>query len=246
MLMPGCAHHRREVELREYGLTGRISAEPPAFLTGPASALLTNGSGYSAHLQADAPALGAASGASSGELLCRNDTLLFAPDEAQRPGKGSRPGGFTFIWNPLTASGYVLSESLQAYAPIQAKARATNILVRPSSGPPQTISGYTAQAHEATIQMSDGSAVQFQVFRSAELHEVPVRVASQTNASPIALTLSKVRLASPPAELFAPPGSFSKYASPETMADEIAARQRNLRRPARGEESPFTLPPDRR
>jgi hypothetical protein len=59
---------------------------------------------------------------------------------------------------------------------------------------------------------------------------MPVRIKCSVNGTPHTLTLSKIRLESPPDDLFLPPSDFTKYASAETMMNELVARQQNLKR----------------
>ncbi len=240
----GCSRPRRGAELRAFGLVGNISAQPPQFLVGASSALLTNSAGYSAHVEAQGEAMGSAGTRKfSGELFCRQGVLLLATEEAQRTGKGSRPGGFSYLWNVAAGTGFVLSESLQAYAPIQVPTRISNVVIQADSAPLQRISGYACRLESGAVWLSDGSTAQFQLFRAPDLQNLAIRLVSSSNSIPLDLTLSRVRLVAPPTDLFAPPAGFSKYATPEAMADEIAARQRNLMRPARGEETPYRPPP---
>jgi hypothetical protein len=41
---------------------------------------------------------------------------------------------------------------------------------------------------------------------------------------------SRIRLETPPNDLFLPPSDFTKYASAEAMMHELVARQQNLKR----------------
>ena len=59
---------------------------------------------------------------------------------------------------------------------------------------------------------------------------------------PLAVSLSNIRLEVPPEEVFIPADDFNKYPNPEAMADELAARQRNLRRKAPTEFEPMSEP----
>jgi len=133
--------------------------------------------------------------------------------------KQLRGGGFAFIWDVATGRGYVLSGALQAYAPVSSSVQATNV-VRASQ---------SAALANASVQMSDGTTQNFQCS-SGEMAGVPGRISAIGGQMPLVISLSSVHSELPAEDVFAPPDDFSKFSSPEAMADELAARQRNLRR----------------
>ena len=203
------------------GFVGNFAAEPPTFLTGPMGVLLTNGSGYSAHATVQNESLGAPQGVNSGQILCRGSKLLFAPASGEPKKKQGRGGGFAFIWDVATGRGYVLSGALQAYAPVSSSVHATNV-VRESQ---------SSALANATVQMSDGTTQNFQCS-PGEAAGVPGRISAIGGQLPLVVSLSALHTGLPAEDIFTPPDDFSKYSSPEAMADELAARQRNLRRKA--------------
>lgn len=230
----GCSHSR-EFELREPGLVGNFAAEPPTFLTGPMSALLTNKSGYSAVATIQNESLGSgAQGVTSGQLFCRGSKLLFAPISTEPKKKRAHGGGFAFIWDVASSSGYVLSGALQAYAPVSSGVHATNVVRDTQS----------AVAANASVQMSDGSATTFLVSPGDNALGVPGRISATGGRSPLVISLSNVRPEVPAEDVFIPSDDFSRYSSAEAMADELAARQRNLRRKSPTEFQPMleTMP----
>ena len=229
ILLSGCSHSRED-ELREAGVVGTYAAEPPTFLTGPMGVLLTNGSGYSAHATIQNESLGAAQGATAGQLFCRGGKLLFAPASTESKKKKARGGGFAFIWDVGKGSGYVLSGALQAYAPVSSSVHATNV-VKQTQG----------AVGAASVQMSDGTTANFQVSPSS-VPGVAAQVSAMGARLPLAVSLSNIRLEVPPEEVFIPADDFNKYPNPEAMADELAARQRNLRRKAPTEFEPMSEP----
>jgi len=218
ILVSGCSHSS-ESELRDVGFVGNFAAEPPTFLTGAMGVLLTNGSGYSAHVIAQNESLGTPQGVNSGQILCRGSRLLFAPASAESKKKQARGGGFAFIWDVSSGSGYVLSGALQAYAPVSSSVRATNLVRESQSAAPAN----------ASVQMSDGTTQNFQCS-PGEIAGVPGRISAIGGQTPLVISLSSVRSELPAEDIFTPPDDFSKFSSPEAMADELAARQRNLRR----------------
>jgi hypothetical protein len=218
ILVSGCSHSS-ESELREIGFVGNFAAEPPTFLTGPMGVLLTNGSGYSAHVTAQNESLGTPQGVNSGQILCRGSKLLFAPASTEPKKKQVGSGGFAFIWDVATGTGYVLSGALQAYAPVSSSVRATNVVRESQSGAPAN----------ASVQMSDGTTQNFQCS-AGEMPGVLSRISAIGGQTPLVINLSNIHSELPADDVFTPPDDFSKFSSAEAMADELAARQRNLRR----------------
>jgi hypothetical protein len=248
LVVSGCSHSN-DMEDRGRAFTPVLAAQPPAFLTGPMAVLLTNRSGYSAHVDAQTESLVERDRFVSGQLLCRGSKLFFAPESNGGSKKQGRAGAFGFIWDVASNSGYVLSEALQGYAPLGSSPRATNVVAGPGQAAPATIAGYACTSETVAVQLDNGSTANFQLMRAAGLAGFPVRLNSVTNSVPLTVTFSKIRLDPPPAELFAPPDGFSKYSSPDAMSDEIAIRQHNLRRKSSGPMEPLepsqTGPPRR-
>lgn len=238
-LVSGCSHSS-ETEVSNPGYIGIISIQPPPFLTGPAGALLTNASGYSAVIETQADSLSARPGARTGQLLCRGSKLLFAPDPNEPTGKRGGTGGLLFIWDVAQGKGYVVSEALQGYAPASLGTQVTNVIAHPEQVSPQTVSGHSCAVEQDVVQMSDGATAGFQAWRATDLNGVALRISGVTNSVSILLTLSKARIEMPGADLFLPPDGFTQYSSPEALADELVARKRNLRRKGPVEEIPFT------
>ena len=240
-LLPAGCSRPVDSEARGAGYTGILAPRAPAFLSGPMAVLLTNSNGYSASVDAQADAINERDRSVSGQLTCRGPQLFFNPDSNGASQKRGRGGGFSFIWNVDGNSGYVLSESLQAYAPITASGRATNVVTQPVEAVPEKIAGHLCFAQSATVRMNNGSSASFQVMRATDLNGIALQLSAATNEVPLTVTLSKPVLKQPPAEIFAVPDGFTKYPTPEAMADELVARQHNLRRKYPTELQP--LPP---
>jgi hypothetical protein len=224
------------------GFTRVITPLPPPFLTGPAALLLTNSPGFSA--RADLQTSGSLSNqkAGGGELLGRGGKLFYAPEAADKEDNQRKPGAYSFIWDVNESRGFVLSEALQGYAPITADLHVTNIETAVGKTEAQRFAGHPSEPGTVTLKLNDGSAVTYEVLRAIDLNAFPVRIESATNSISFVLNLSKIRLESPAAELFSPPDGFTKYPTPEAMADELAARQNNLRRKNLGQ--PVDLLPE--
>ena len=224
LLISGCAHTEQET-----AAAGAFAPLPPAFLSGPAGLLLTNAEGFSAHVVMKSESLIPQLNGTSGDLLGRAGKLLFAPDPGKLDKKYSR-GGFSFIWDVATGHGTVLSEALQAYAPVSVSVSPTNLITRPAGAASAGAAGQAGEAEEAIVESSDGSRATFQILRSNDLKRFPTYINCVSNVPPFTLSFSKIRLAPPPADLFAPPNGFTKYESAEAMITELVMRQHNLRR----------------
>jgi hypothetical protein len=126
--------------------------------------------------------------------------------------------------------GFLLSEALQGYAPISSSARLTNMVAVPIEGSAQIFEGHPCRKEQVTVRMTDGRGVVVEVLKAADLGEFPLQITSTARGAPLTITFSKVRLEPPPASLFTPPESFTKYSSAEAIVDELALRQRNLKK----------------
>jgi hypothetical protein len=203
---------------------GTIEPLPPAFLTGPAAALLTNAGAFSAHVVLSNSLRTPKT--ISGELFVADAKLLFAAE----PPKKNPGGAFAYVSDLVNRQGFVWSEALQGYAPASLHATPTNLIIQKEPGGLQKFDGHVCQSTEALVQMSDGSQAALRVYRALDLNRFPLHIETISNASPFTLTLSNIRPTAPPPDVFTPPTDFTKYASPEVMVTELIMRQHNLRR----------------
>jgi hypothetical protein len=215
LICGGCAHQQDAVE---QAFTRVTTPRVPVFINGPAALLLSSATNYSARVTIQPEPPSAQARLTQGELLVRGNRLLFAPAAGTDAEKEMRSGGFMFLWDLASNSGFVISEALQAYAPMTGDMRPTNVVYQAGG------------ATDAMVQMSDGSSAVFRVTRTLAPPAPPVRITAVSNSPPLALTLSKIRLGVVPADVFAPPAGFARFSSPEVLADELALRQQNLRR----------------
>lgn len=236
LVVTGCSGPNATV-LRQ-GFARVVTPRPPAFLAGPIALLLTNGAGFSARAEVQEESSLDKQSSSSGELLARGTKLLYAPNSAESTDAHHQPGGYSFIWDAAECRGYVLSEALQGYAPISSALPVTNIEFNPSKAGAQRISGHPCEPATATVRSADGATADFEILRAMDLNGLPVRIQAAAKPNPLTLTLSKIRLEAPPADVFSPPEGFTKYPNPDAMADELAARQNNIRRRNRGQMEP--------
>ena len=192
----GCARDRDRELLQPFQPV--YAPLPPEFLTGPIGRHLARQPAFAARVEAAGEPT-AASRAMTGQLFAADRILVFAPDPDPETHKDAPEEIFTFIWNTSAGSGYVLSESLQGYAPV------------------------TFSSLADTNQASDSG---LKILRVDKPGDFPVQLAT-TN---ITVKLSRLRLGQPAADLMSPPPCFTRYASAELMAQEIALRRHNLKR----------------
>jgi hypothetical protein len=141
-------------------------------------------------------------------------------------------GAVSFVWDVAQNGGYMLSEALQGYAPIASNLRFTNVAAKAAAGgsTPERVEGHWCEQQELVVSSSDGAAVEFRVWRAADLKGFPLRINWATNSTSCAVSFSKLQLKAPPSELFSPPDGFTKYESPEAMMNELLLRQQSIRR----------------
>ena len=232
-LLCGCAHSRPSEDLASMFYVPEV----PAFLSGPMAVLLTkSGGGYSARvtLTSGSGTVSSHSEVVTGQLLGRDDQLLFAPDPGSLD-KRLRAVGLSYIWNVKDNRGYVLSESLQGWAPIGFNVQYTNVVASRTDAVPERLEGQLCIQEQARVASTEAAVNRLEVWRAPELHGLPLRIASGPGTAAQSLTLSHVRLAAPAAELFVPPDSFTHYQSADVMMSELVLRQHNLKKhPAEG------------
>jgi hypothetical protein len=192
--------------------------------------LLTNAPGFSARVVMTAGSPPIPAETLTGQLLCRDSQILFAPDPKAPANKRFARAGFSFLWNVASQHGYLLSEALQGSAPISSVLVATNVAALPSREVSENLHGHPCKRSQVEVDLNDGSKAPFQVWRATDLHGLPLRIASAAAGRPTVLDLSNIRLEPPAAKLFAPPDSFTRLDSAETMMAELAMRQENLKR----------------
>jgi hypothetical protein len=229
LLAGGCSHDRASTS-RDGAFAGVTAPQPPFFLTGPMALLLTNSEGWSARVLARGAAGPDSEKPAAGELLCRGCRLRYAPAREESKGPHALAGGFSYLWDVAQNCGYVLSETLQAYAPLTTKTQVTNIIETPAQAPPEKIEGHPCRQQEVLVKTGDGETAVFRVWQATDLKGLPVRINSVTTDPPVMLTLSRIRIGPPAGESFEPPASFTKYASASAMLDELVIRDRNYKR----------------
>jgi hypothetical protein len=169
----------------------------------------------------------------------RSGELFFAPEPGTPADKHSKVEDSSYIWNVVENRGFLLNGPLQAYAPMSSNIRFTNVVVTGggNNAAPEKVAGHMCQRSDVKVEASDGTETLLQIWRARDLKGMPVRVTCNVNGKPFTFGLSKLRLESPPNDLFVPPADFTKYTSAEAMMNELVARQQNQKR-KRGWEPP--------
>jgi hypothetical protein len=198
---------------------------PPEFLAGPLSVLLTNLDGFSASASASAPARNGKPELLTGDLLEREGRLIFQPATGVKGRHKRSEGGLFFIWHKDRNAGFVLSDPLQAYAPVVSNINVTNIVWNTSGAVEEQANGHACRRVEAVVQSDDGSTARYAVWQAEDLKRCPVRIVSAGGAKAMTLNLLNVRLELPAPELFYPPEGFTKYETPATLMNELIMRQ---------------------
>ncbi len=212
ILVAGCGgRHERGVSEE------MVAPKPPEFLIGPASALLTNATAFSARVTIDSPGSSNQVRALTGQLLGEGSHLMFAPARGDR----------TYIWDVRERSGYVLSEALQGYAPLSSPLQLTGTTTLAEVAGPASdrVNGHPGHEAEVSVTMEDGSTARFSLWRASDLDGFPVRIKTLGSATPFVLNLADVQRATLSSNLFIPPDAFTRYASPESMATELMVRR---------------------
>jgi hypothetical protein len=216
--------------------------KPPDFLAGPLAVLLTNVDGFSAKMPGTVSSPNGGQRTRAGDLLGRQGSLIYQPENPAKGKRARSEGGMFFIWNETSHSGFVLSDPLQAFAPASTNVQPTNVVLNPAGAAQEEVNGHPCRRIEAVVQSNDGSSAQFKIWEAQDAKDFPVRI--QTSAGPRQMTLnfSNLRLELPPSELFGPPDGFMKYETPVALMNELIIRQIAMAKQNEGK--PLELSPD--
>jgi hypothetical protein len=202
---------------------------PPDFLTGPGAMLLTNLDGYSATIAAYGPWTGGAKSTVSGDLLEREGRLIFqAATHSSKKAKTLTQGGMFFIWDESSHSGWVLSDPLQAAAPMSSTVNGTNIIWNTAAAMEEEVSGHPCRRVEAVVECNDGTTARFNVWQTEDMKHLPARIQCTSGARQFTLDFSDIRLNLPDPELFVPPADFTRYPTPVALMNELIIRQTEM------------------
>ncbi|MGC9943285.1 MAG: hypothetical protein ABSE48_15765 [Verrucomicrobiota bacterium] len=226
LLTLGCAHTNNHNGM---GIGGAEVFLPKvtSVTISPLAPILTSGGGFESEFTL---ALGDDLGPTkqvSGQLLVLGGKLRL--EIAEFNGKAIRSGDFAVIWDAVADRGYVFSEALQGYAPINGMASSTNLFTQVIPGESEAIDGHPVNKANVTVMQSDGKTMTVQLSRAQDLGNLPLRIDSlMDRQNAFALALSKIQMVLPAEELFSPPDGFTKYENETVMLDELAERSQSL------------------
>jgi len=200
----------------------------PELLTSPVAVLLTNTPGFSARVNVTTQGK-----TKSGQLLGRENNLLFAQDPPTGSSKRHRYEQSSFIWNVAEGKGYVLNDPLQGYAPVSTTTKTTGAVSLVNSGLLEDVGGHHCKRVEKTVTLSDGSTAAYTVWEATDLKGFPVRIKSANGS--FTFDFSKIQLENIPAGLFLLPDGFLKFSSPESMTSELMERELRMTNKGAGE-----------
>lgn len=197
-----------------------------SLLTGPVGVLLTNGNAFSSEFSMtfeedlEHPI--------SGQILVRGGKILLEAVFATKKKKSAVTGEFGLIWDAASNRGYVLSEALQGYAPLNNVIRYTNILTQVVTSPVERIEGHPVDKANVTVMSSDGQNMAFQLMRAQDLGGLPIQTKTLNSFQAFTLVLSEIRSEISAEDLFMPPDGFTKYESELAMLNELEIRQQGV------------------
>jgi len=197
---------------------------PPDFLVGPVAVVLTNLNGFSAHITSTIASPEGPGRAQSGELLGRDGKLIFQPTLHVKGKRARAEGGLFFIWDETKHSGYVLSEALQAYAPLKSDAGTASQLTITKEGIEATINGHPCHQCRAVVALDNGTDAHLVLWQADDLRHFPVRIEGVKGPDHVTLDFSEIRQEAPGQELFLPPDGFTAYASSIALMNELIVR----------------------
>ena len=197
---------------------------PPDFLVGPVTVVLTNLNGFSAHITSTITSPGEETRTTSGELLGREGRLVFQPTLPIKGKRARTEGGLFFIWDETRRAGYVLSEALQGYAPIKSDFGPAGQLDITKESIQENVNGHPCHRCEAVVELNNGLKARLTLWQADDAGHFPVRIESVEGTRHMTLDFSEVRLEYPAQELFLPPDGFTPYASSVALMNELIVR----------------------
>jgi hypothetical protein len=196
-----------------------------AVTAGPVAALLAHGPAFRSDftltfVQPPKPPL-----KWTGRMFARDGNFRLEAALVQSKKKNPGAGGFGVIWDDSVQQGFVVSETLQGYAPIASSMHFTNLLTRVEAGQTQRFEGHPTDQASVTVVDSSGDRLVLQVLRARDAGNLPVQVQSPAGESEsFTLTLANLKLVTPGADWFVPPDGFTKFENEQTLMDILAER----------------------
>jgi hypothetical protein len=215
----GCASNDSHNSLA--GATETLLPKLTSVVTGPTGTFLTNGNGFQAEFTISFDGAPGSSLNLSGQVFAKGGKLRF---EAVTPGaKPKHQDEFGVVWDAAALRGYVFSEALQGFAPINGMTRFTN-LTEAFTGSPEQWEGHLVGRANVNGTASEGRVISLQLLRAQDLGNLPVQVRSLSPLPAFTLTLTKIRPIVSAEELFVSPDGFTKYDNETALVSELSAR----------------------
>lgn len=202
--------------------------DPPNFVVGPAAVVLTNLNGFSARVTCTSSSQTAPPETTSGFLLGREGRLVYQPTLPVKGKREQKEGGLFFIWDERSGGGYVVSEALQAYAPIRFGIEATGGPDISKIGTEETIDGHPCHRFDAEVPLSNGLKARFALWEADDEDHFPVRIETVEALNQMRLDFSEIRREYPAEDVFSPPDGFTPYASSVSLMNELIVRDSSL------------------
>ena len=199
--------------------------------------MLTSLNGFSAHVNSTITSSEGAPQTASGELLGREGKFIFQPSPVVKSKRADTAGGMFFIWDEGKHSGYVLSEALQAYAPITPDFEAAGQFTITNEGIQQVVNNLPCHRCKATVILDRGIKAQLTLWRTDDARNFPVRIEAANGSDRMVLDFSEIRLETPSRELFLPPDGFTVLESSTALMNELIVREASVaKKPAESAE----------
>lgn len=200
--------------------------DPPVFLTGPARFLFTNQSGFQAHAKLEKAGAGNEPEQIEGQLRVRGSWLLFEP-ESRNPGSWrARMSKIVYLWDATLDCGYAVSLPLQGYTTLTSSVALASLQVNSSQpeGEAQSLPQGLCRRSELTFTPRQGFPLAFDVWRTADAQQPPVRVEARDSERPFLLELSDLHAEALAPVRINPVDGFTRYESVQAMLDEVLNR----------------------
>jgi hypothetical protein len=170
--------------------------------------------------------------------------LYYSTDHRDRD---DRPRNLGFVWDAGTASGFVMSDALQGYAPLAAAPKLTAVEPPVTEGALfEKVDGHEARIRSYVGVLEDGSRVEMRVWEATDLRGFPVRIQQRSRGGLSTATISDVRFEAVASGLFQPPEGFTRFESSDRMINELLRRLTPRRREGRRDYDDLTTPEWRR
>ena len=163
----------------------------------------------------------------SGQLVVGGGKLRL--EIAKVNGKTLRTGDFGVVWDTVAQRGYVFSEALQGYAPINDPVFCTNLVTQAMAGEVGSIDGHPVKQANVTVMQNDGQTLTVQLSSAGDSKDLPLKIERLTGGDySFTLALAKIGMITPAEDLFLPPDGFTKYDNETAMLNELTQRQQNM------------------